>query len=61
MVVREGEVSREMYFIKSGAIQVHLPQPLPASCISPVLRPLSVWRLFCFTHCAQMPLSVGHS
>ena len=26
MVIRDGEVSREMYFIKSGAIQVRLPQ-----------------------------------
>ena len=24
MVIREGEVSREMYFIKSGAVQVPL-------------------------------------
>ena len=32
MVIREGEVSREMYFIKSGAIQVPPPQPLPAPC-----------------------------
>ena len=30
MVIREGEVSREMYFIKSGAIQVHLPQLSPS-------------------------------
>ena len=31
MVIREGEVSREMYFIKSGAVQV----PILNSC--PVL------------------------
>lgn len=24
MVIREGEVSREMYFIKSGAVQVSI-------------------------------------
>ena len=61
MVIREGEVSREMYFIKSGAIQVRLPQLSPASCISPVLWPLSRWRLWCITHGRPWHPSVGHS